>query len=209
MGLTIDYGPYGFMEYFDPDYVPNGSDGSARYSYEKQPEICKWNLKIFSQMLSPLLPLDISNEVFKEFDIVYDNEYMKNMRDKLGFLSSNDEIDRHLISELFSTMHGSSTDFTDTFQALISFVNTDKLPDDVDALVEKLLSRSATPAQLISINKRKMKIHQLGKILYRSTILVLIIFKIIIYINNLIIYILLINVTRYASRTNYANMEFT
>lgn len=162
MGLTIDYGPYGFMEYFDPDYVPNGSDGSARYSYQKQPEICKWNLKIFSEMLSPLLPLDISNEVIKEFDIVYDNEYMKNMCDKLGFMTANDEIDRQIISELFNTMHGSSTDFTDTFQALISFVNTDKLPGDVDLLIEKLLTRSATPAQLISINKRKMKIHQLG-----------------------------------------------
>jgi uncharacterized protein YdiU (UPF0061 family) len=48
MGLTIDYGPYGFMEHFDPQYVPNGSDNSARYSYQEQPKICKWNLgKLF------------------------------------------------------------------------------------------------------------------------------------------------------------------
>jgi uncharacterized protein YdiU (UPF0061 family) len=44
MGLTIDYGPYGFMEHYDPQYVPNGSDSSARYSYQEQPQICKWNL---------------------------------------------------------------------------------------------------------------------------------------------------------------------
>jgi uncharacterized protein YdiU (UPF0061 family) len=48
MGLTIDYGPYGFMEHFDPQYVPNGSDNSARYSYQEQPKICKWNLGKFN-----------------------------------------------------------------------------------------------------------------------------------------------------------------
>lgn len=41
LGLTIDYGPYGFMDFFDPKFVPNGSDGGGRYSYEKQPEVIK------------------------------------------------------------------------------------------------------------------------------------------------------------------------
>lgn len=39
LGLTIDYGPYGFMDYFDPKYVPNGSDSGGRYSYEAQPVV--------------------------------------------------------------------------------------------------------------------------------------------------------------------------
>lgn len=39
LGLTIDYGPYGFMDFFDPQFVPNGSDSGGRYSYEKQPEV--------------------------------------------------------------------------------------------------------------------------------------------------------------------------
>ena len=39
LGLTIDYGPYGFMDYFDPKYVPNGSDSGGRYSYESQPVV--------------------------------------------------------------------------------------------------------------------------------------------------------------------------
>ena len=39
LGLTIDYGPYGFMEHFDPDYVPNGSDGTGRYRYSDQPAV--------------------------------------------------------------------------------------------------------------------------------------------------------------------------
>lgn len=39
LGLTIDYGPYGFMDFFDPKFVPNGSDSGGRYSYERQPEV--------------------------------------------------------------------------------------------------------------------------------------------------------------------------
>jgi hypothetical protein len=39
LGLTIDYGPYGFMEWFDPDFTPNGSDNGGRYTYAAQPDI--------------------------------------------------------------------------------------------------------------------------------------------------------------------------
>jgi len=45
LGLTIDYGPYGFMEHFDPKYICNHSDNDGRYRYEAQPEICLYNLK--------------------------------------------------------------------------------------------------------------------------------------------------------------------
>lgn len=43
-GLTLDYGPYAFLEHFDQDFTPNGSDDSARYSYGRQPQVCRWNL---------------------------------------------------------------------------------------------------------------------------------------------------------------------
>lgn len=43
LGLTIDYGPYGFMDFFDPKFVPNGSDSGGRYSYDRQPEVREEN----------------------------------------------------------------------------------------------------------------------------------------------------------------------
>ena len=42
LGLTIDYGPFGFVDRFDPGFVPNHSDDSGRYSYRNQPGVCKW-----------------------------------------------------------------------------------------------------------------------------------------------------------------------
>ena len=87
MGLTIDYGPYGFVEHFDPDYTPNGSDGSARYAYENQPSVCRWNLLKLAEMLDPLLPLAQAKEILSRYDEVYDETYMSFMRDKLGLMA--------------------------------------------------------------------------------------------------------------------------
>ena len=53
--ITIDYGPFGFLEAYDPNYIPNHSDDSGRYDYESQPEICFWNLDKLATALTPIL----------------------------------------------------------------------------------------------------------------------------------------------------------
>ncbi len=45
VGCTIDYGPFGFMDYYDPDFICNASDNEGRYAFKRQPSICKWNLE--------------------------------------------------------------------------------------------------------------------------------------------------------------------
>ncbi|EWM22014.1 Uncharacterized protein family UPF0061 [Nannochloropsis gaditana] len=59
------------MDFFDPDFIPNGSDNGGRYTYVKQPEICKWNLEKFAEALSLLLPLDRSLPLLSS---LYDDE---------------------------------------------------------------------------------------------------------------------------------------
>ena len=56
LGLTIDYGPYGFLEHFDPKFICNNSDDQGRYRYEAQPQICKWNLNKLASALDPVVP---------------------------------------------------------------------------------------------------------------------------------------------------------
>ena len=53
--ITIDYGPFGFLDDYDPNYIPNHSDDSGRYDYESQPGICLWNLGRLAVALTPLL----------------------------------------------------------------------------------------------------------------------------------------------------------
>jgi uncharacterized protein YdiU (UPF0061 family) len=55
VGVTIDYGPYGFLDRYDPSHICNRSDDRGRYAYDQQPSICKWNLKKLSEALLPSL----------------------------------------------------------------------------------------------------------------------------------------------------------
>lgn len=196
MGLTIDYGPFGFLEYYDNNYIPNGSDNSGRYSYEKQPEICKWNLIKLSEVLSPLLEFNISAELIKEYDNIYQQKYDHLLFQKFGFIeykslsttstnsastsatftisgvnalsNCNDYTrDKQLINEFYDIMAKTFCDFTDTFVALTMFIEELSSSSSssvvmVDTLIQRLLSRCASPNTMISILQRKLKIYRLS-----------------------------------------------
>ena len=66
LAFTIDYGPYRFMEYFDPSMVSNFSDHEGRYCYENQPATFKYNLNRLAEALDPFLPLEWSSKQVQE-----------------------------------------------------------------------------------------------------------------------------------------------
>ena len=85
LGLTIDYGPYGFLEHYDPMYICNHSDNEGRYRYEAQPDICKWNLGKLAEALDPLLPLSESKAFLEEnYDVFFKEIYNPKLAQKLG-----------------------------------------------------------------------------------------------------------------------------
>jgi uncharacterized protein YdiU (UPF0061 family) len=103
LGLTLDYGPYAFMENFDEEFVPNGSDGGARYNYVQQPAICRWNLERFADVLSPFLLANHVQDALLIYDQTFQEEYVRRMRAKLGLLSARAD-DETLVNRLFRTM---------------------------------------------------------------------------------------------------------
>uniref|UniRef100_F7G5N4 Selenoprotein O n=2 Tax=Monodelphis domestica TaxID=13616 RepID=F7G5N4_MONDO len=121
VGLTIDYGPFGFMDRYDPDHVCNSSDTTGRYAYSKQPEVCKWNLRKLAEALVPELPLELSEPVLEEYDAEFDKRYLHKMRQKLGLVQLQLEEDRELAAALLETMRLTGADFTNTFCLLSSF----------------------------------------------------------------------------------------
>ncbi|KNC77329.1 hypothetical protein SARC_10209 [Sphaeroforma arctica JP610] len=120
LGLTIDYGPYGFMGYFDSDMVPNHSDTTGRYRYQNQPGICKWNLTRLAQALDTSGVICMSNlsPVIENYDAVLRRHYSATMLAKLGLIRSVEESDRELVSELFATMNDTGCDMTALFREL-------------------------------------------------------------------------------------------
>lgn len=85
VGVTIDYGPYGFMEHFDPKHICNHSDNEGRYRFEAQPGICSWNLQLLRKTIQEFLPSDYDDAlVDKNFKKHYYEAFDSKMQQKLG-----------------------------------------------------------------------------------------------------------------------------
>lgn len=91
---------------YDPDHVCNASDTAGRYSYSKQPEVCKWNLQKLAEALDPALPLELAEAILaEEFDAEFGRHYLQKMRRKLGLVQTEQEGDGVLVAQLLETMH--------------------------------------------------------------------------------------------------------
>ncbi|KFV04581.1 Selenoprotein O, partial [Tauraco erythrolophus] len=164
VGLTIDYGPFGFMDRYDPEHICNGSDNTGRYAYNKQPEICKWNLGKLAEALVPELPLEISELILEEeYDAEFEKHYLQKMRKKLGLIQLELEEDSKLVSELLETMHLTGGDFTNIFYLLSSFSVDD--PSKLEDFLEKLTSQCASVEELKVAFKPQMDPRQLSMML--------------------------------------------
>ena len=91
---------------YDPDHVCNASDTAGRYSYSKQPEVCKWNLQKLAEALDPALPLELAEAILaEEFDAEFGRHYLQKMRRTLGLVQTEQEGDGALVAQLLETMH--------------------------------------------------------------------------------------------------------
>lgn len=84
-GLTLDYGPYGFLETFDRDHVSNHSDHFGRYSYGNQPAIARWNLEKFVRSLEGLVDEKQAQDAIDTYNKMFSETYRELMLRKFGF----------------------------------------------------------------------------------------------------------------------------
>jgi len=125
LGLTIDYGPFGFLDQFQIDHICNHSDHSGRYAYHRQPQIMHWNMACLASAMLPLIELNHSDEEAKtllrsaleEFPITYAAAWQKSFRGKLG-LHTSEDADIELIERLLQLMHDSRVDYATLFRSL-------------------------------------------------------------------------------------------
>jgi uncharacterized protein YdiU (UPF0061 family) len=125
IGLTIDYGPFGFMDQFQIDHICNHSDQGGRYAYYRQPQIMHWNMACLASAFLPLIELNHDanesqthlREALEEFAVSYAKAWQSLFRQKLGLTTAQDG-DTHLIERLLQAMHDSRVDFTFFFRNL-------------------------------------------------------------------------------------------
>ncbi len=120
LGLTIDYGPYGWLENYDPNWTPNTTDaGQKRYRFGNQSAVGVWNLMQLGNALYPLIedaePLE---EILENYQVSYLPKHVRMMSDKLGFVES---ADAEFVTELEHLMFKSEMDLTLFFRNLSKF----------------------------------------------------------------------------------------
>jgi uncharacterized protein YdiU (UPF0061 family) len=120
LGVTIDYGPYGWLEGYDPAWTPNTTDAEGRrYCYGNQPHIAQWNLARLAEALLPLVPdkapLVAGLELYAD---TFTGAWKRALAAKLGLRALEGPEDDALVSELFDLLAAAETDFTIFFRNL-------------------------------------------------------------------------------------------
>jgi len=116
-GLTIDYGPYAFLDTFESGYICNHTDTQGRYSYDNQPRIGHWNLTRLAQALSPLITTETMEGELEKYGEYFTTRLLSLLQSKLG-LDELQEGDSDLLRSLFTCMENGRVDMTPFFRTL-------------------------------------------------------------------------------------------
>ncbi len=144
LGLTIDYGPFGFLDGFDPSHICNHSDHQGRYAYARQPSVALWNLHALAQALLPLIgEPDAALAAIEPYRAVFSQAMVARLSAKLG-LATAQESDPALIDDLMTLMAKEQSDFTFTFRQLAHFGSDASATND--ALRDSFVDRPAFDA---------------------------------------------------------------
>ncbi|MBE0624278.1 MAG: YdiU family protein [Burkholderiales bacterium] len=140
LGLTIDYGPYGFMEGYNWAHVCNHSDDGGRYAYNMQPRIAHWNLYCLAEALLSLMEMEDAEAALHEYEPEFEQGYLRLMRAKLG-LASEQAGDAALLQDTLKLLHDSRADYTTFFRRLGDFSSA---PHADNAPLAELFAQSAS-----------------------------------------------------------------
>jgi len=120
LGDTLDFGPFGFLDSYNPDFICNHSDTNGRYSFKNQPSVGLWNLNALATSLTSLLSSDELIEVLKQYEPEFLNQFRAIMASKLG-LEKYQAGDELISNELLDLMQVNNVDYTILFRSLCDF----------------------------------------------------------------------------------------
>jgi serine/tyrosine/threonine adenylyltransferase len=136
LGLTIDYGPYGWLDAYDPNWTPNTTDaGGRRYRYGHQPAVAQWNLVQLATAVAPLFDdVDVLQAGLDHFVAVYRREFEAVTSAKFGFNVSTDDT-QAIMAEAYELLETCELDYTRFFRALGDLPESLAASSDVVALL--------------------------------------------------------------------------
>ena len=117
LGETFDFGPFGFLDEYNPGFICNHSDHSGRYAFNNQPSIGLWNCHALAAALKDYIEIERTKEIISSYENIFYNELNKLYRKKLG-LFEEEKDDLKLVEELLTWMKDSQKDYTNTLRSL-------------------------------------------------------------------------------------------
>jgi uncharacterized protein YdiU (UPF0061 family) len=131
VGDTFDFGPFGFLDDYDPNFICNHSDHQGRYAFNQQPGIGLWNLNALAHALSTLIDRDSITNALSQYERLLVEQYNQIFRAKLGLLQERDE-DTELAGSLLHLLEQQKADYTNFFR-LLSHCNHDR--SEIDTML--------------------------------------------------------------------------
>lgn len=170
LGLTIDYGPYGFVDNYDPNFTPNTTDlPGRRYAFGKQASIAYWNLGCLANAVAPLLDnTEKLVEIIEAYEDIFWSKYSLMMARKLGL----DELfpeDHTILQELENLLVSIQPDMTTFYQLLITLPSDLEDPEAVERHFRPALYQDLVPAeskglqQFISLYQARLATNTISK----------------------------------------------
>ncbi|MFM7331463.1 MAG: protein adenylyltransferase SelO [Brachymonas sp.] len=158
LGLTMDYGPFQFLDAFDPNHICNHSDDRGRYAYNKQPNIAYWNLFCLGQALLPLISPDgepdLAVAALEPYKTLFPQALHAQMCAKLGWKAHEldaaaTESSKTVIENLYKVLAASKVDYTIFWRRLSHAVAS----GNFDTASDVVLDRAAFDAWLLSFQE--------------------------------------------------------
>ncbi|MCV2886216.1 YdiU family protein [Aestuariibacter sp. AA17] len=116
-GITFDYGPYAFLDDYDPSYICNHSDHTGRYAFEQQPGIALWNLNALAHAFSDYLSVAEITQALESYQPRLIQTFSRKMRAKLGLVVTRPE-DNMLLQSWLTLLESNQSDYTQSFRLL-------------------------------------------------------------------------------------------
>jgi len=151
LGLTIDYGPFQFLDAYDPAHICNHSDHQGRYAFYKQPNVAYWNLFCLGQALMPLIDAqDDAIAALEGFKTQYPQAFARRMAAKLGF-DTVQEAQRGLIEDILRLLAQDRVDFTIFWRRLSHWAQACRSDDA--SVADLFLDQAGIQAWLLSFSQ--------------------------------------------------------
>jgi uncharacterized protein YdiU (UPF0061 family) len=119
LGLTLDYGPFGFLDAFDPGYICNHSDTGGRYAFDQQPDVAAWNITKLAQTLVPLLSVEAASAAIADYPQQFGQAYIARMAAKFGLPASGETVP--LLMDALQLLAQNHVDYTIFMRRLCDF----------------------------------------------------------------------------------------